>query len=434
MSVFYLLNHNDQDMRRYSANVVSSTISIFCAVLMFEAVNGFCEEKLGMDDWDAIHQFGFDFAHMVLWFTLMQCALAKTSGAMLTVEQKEDAHLELMELDMKCYATLLAHMTGFAAINAFAQLQQTEFFSSHSLVAFLVVPIAMVTMYGLQRATDTVRERIALGDGKKDEFETLWDDETEEAENEVFGLALSFTATQAIRFLVGGALPDIEGGEEKEQLLGHDLSQKMILFSFAVLFAVATFFSVYTKPEETHDHLQHLADKVVEESATLEPLLRPADKNEMGADGDAVGRLLGENLTKENRFKLLDMVGSEDVLDRLWDAISVAASMTMAWCFFFSGRWFLSGTPEILYDDTEAHSDMMMLTLLQALVLSSLSFSLIRVLDMIEDRHRSSAQSKNVEEGIEQIIKALGILVGFAWEQCFDTSVAAISSRLPNPR
>merc|ERR1712070_1370733 len=33
----------------------------------------------------------------------------------------------------------------------------------------------------------------------------------------------------------------------------------------------------------------------------------------------------------------------------------------------------------------------------------------------------------------EQIIKALGILVGFAWEQCFDTSVAAISSRLPSP-
>merc|ERR1719329_1413255 len=216
MSVFYLLNHNDQDMRRYSANVVSSTISIFCAVLMFEAVNGFCEEKLGMDDWDAIHQFGFDFAHMVLWFTLMQCALAKTSGAMLTVEQKEDAHLELMELDMKCYATLLAHMTGFAAINAFAQLQQTEIFSSYSLVSLLVVPIALVTMYLMQRVSDNIRERIALGDGREDEFETLWDEETEEAENDVMGLALSFTAVQSIRFLIGGFLPNIEGEETKE--------------------------------------------------------------------------------------------------------------------------------------------------------------------------------------------------------------------------
>merc|ERR1719329_1724228 len=116
--------------------------------------------------------------------------------------------------------------------------------------------------------------------------------------------------------------------------------------------------------------------------------------------------------------------------------MSVAASMTMAWSFFFSFRWCLSGIPNILVDDTESHSDMMMLTLLQALVLSALSFSLIRALDKIEDAHKDGENQslvKKVDEGIEQIIKALGILVGFAWEQCFDASVSAISSRLPMP-
>jgi hypothetical protein len=37
MSLFYIINHKDHDMKRYSLSVVGQTISIFCSVLAFSA-------------------------------------------------------------------------------------------------------------------------------------------------------------------------------------------------------------------------------------------------------------------------------------------------------------------------------------------------------------------------------------------------------------
>jgi len=58
------------------------------------------------------------------------------------------------------------------------------------------------------------------GAENKDEFEEMWDENAEEAENEVGGLSLSFITVQAIRFWLTisdtypiGVLPNIEGQE-----------------------------------------------------------------------------------------------------------------------------------------------------------------------------------------------------------------------------
>lgn len=107
--------------------------------------------------------------------------------------------------------------------------------------------------------------------------------------------------------------------------------------------------------------------------------------------------------------------------------------MTMAWCFFFSGIWSFAGIPNIFADDTKKHIDMMPLQLVQALASSTISFFAIRILDVMADRskqRRGLASSKLQVQGIKKIIAAIGILVGFAWEQCFDSSVSALSSRM----
>jgi len=87
MALFYLVNSPDKEFRRYSWRVVSSTISIFSAVLLFQAVNGCVEYasesyKEGMDE-EAKEDFGLviSFAHFITWFIALQFVLAIISGA-----------------------------------------------------------------------------------------------------------------------------------------------------------------------------------------------------------------------------------------------------------------------------------------------------------------------------------------------------------------
>jgi len=58
-----------------------------------------------------------------------------------------------------------------------------------------------------------------------------------------------------------------------------------------------------------------------------------------------------------------------------------------------------------------------------ALLLSAICFGFIFVLDKMMDRHMFG----DSDDDVESFITSLGILIGFAWEQCFDSAVATIS-------
>merc|ERR1712130_345913 len=62
---------------------------------------------------------------------------------------------------------------------------------------------------------DKVRDQISKADdGEEDEFEEIWDEFTDETEDDVIGLCISFLVTQALRKLFGGCLPDAERKDE----------------------------------------------------------------------------------------------------------------------------------------------------------------------------------------------------------------------------
>merc|ERR1711957_863420 len=107
-----------------------------------------------------------------------------------------------------------AHMTGFASINAWGTLQQFPWFSQTWYTALLALPAALCFQIFLQLITDKIRTMIALGDdGSMDKCEELWDEECEEAENDIMGLSLSFLLVQSFRFFVNGDLANVEGKE-----------------------------------------------------------------------------------------------------------------------------------------------------------------------------------------------------------------------------
>jgi len=119
---------------------------------------------------------------------------------------------------------LLAHLAGFASINAWGAIQQLPAFQS-PLMSFAVLPLAACGQFALQRATDYLRETVAAGDGEKDEKEKSWDRACEDAENDVMGLTLSFNLVQALRFTITSALPGQDGKEPQEILHDHTLAQ-----------------------------------------------------------------------------------------------------------------------------------------------------------------------------------------------------------------
>merc|ERR1711957_902014 len=71
---------------------------------------------------------------------------------------------------------------------------------------------------------------------------------------------------------------------------------------------------------------------------------------------------------------------------------------------------------------------------MMALELSGVACFVVIFLDKIDDFHAGSEDSQAGARAIQQIITALGILVGFSWEHCFEGSVGAVAGLTDHPR
>lgn len=376
---------------------------------MFQTVNDVVESFF-LEEASDIKKFIVNWLHMVFWFCSLQVVLAFVTGAI----GPEPANLQESEFKVKCYATLLAHVTGFASINAWGSLQQMDFFAQSYAMSFCVLPISFVGQFALQRVTDHLRLKVAmLGDGEESVYEKQWDFEVEEAENDIMGLTLSFNLTQAIRFMNSDYLPDQEGVEPMEVVSNHTAAQIWHLAAVALMFAVflgAMHFSGAAGHGEEHGHGHGEEGEESEEEASPH-----GHEPEYAAHSEAMA-LGKKNFDSAEKSEMLAGIWIQ-IKERAWEVTLLAWSMGIAWCCFYSGKMFLAQSP--------VFQDAMQLSIGLALFLSLIAFSCIRGLDMIADR----STSQNLINALKQIINSLGLLVGFAWEQCFDQSVQSIASR-----
>eukprot|EP00443_Scrippsiella_acuminata_P097589 CAMPEP_0115611142 /NCGR_PEP_ID=MMETSP0272-20121206/20379_1 /TAXON_ID=71861 /ORGANISM="Scrippsiella trochoidea, Strain CCMP3099" /LENGTH=519 /DNA_ID=CAMNT_0003046863 /DNA_START=62 /DNA_END=1621 /DNA_ORIENTATION=+ len=234
MALFELTHCYRAKMAKYTWKSISATISIFSAVLIFQGANGIVEAYIteGAPLWV---QFLVSVVHLLLWFVGLQLDLAVITGVVKVpcFDPRFD-DLEIMESRLKTFAILMGHTTGFAAINCFATFQQLV--PRNFLTTFLVAPLAWLLLYSFGRVTDSVRERVALlGDNEKTKNEEMWDEEIEETEDDVIGLAVSFCFVQSVRFLVGGTLPNPEGEEPDEVMVSHSDMQSLTLITVGCL-------------------------------------------------------------------------------------------------------------------------------------------------------------------------------------------------------
>lgn len=395
MCLYYFISYPDEDIQEIAWFTISRTISIFCAVLLFSSLNDLAETYIIApvfgEDPSSLGALLVDFCHMMFWFIVMQIVCAFMSGAAgpwkvdgdefkeFSDEKQEDL-MRAKKCNMACYAMLLAHITGFASINCFMTLQQQPFFRATWGTALLVVPIVFVFMSLIQLGTDCVREHIAhMDDDGKDEFEELWDEECEVSENDVMGLTLSFVTVSALRFMITGCLPNQEGKEEvcavEEYIYFHTTDQKVALMGLGVAFTILIFVLRLIWPD-------CLEPKAIKQ--------RPSEEQEVWK-----------------------------VLKRLFEGVYFAVCMAFSWTFFYGTQMIFAGMSAF-----EGRVEILSVTI--ALVLSLVCMTGLIPLDMLAD---SDCTGPKCDAAIRSVMSAMGLLIGFSWEQTFDESVWAISMK-----
>jgi len=280
-------------------------------------------------------------------------------------------------------------------------------FKDNPWLSFLVVPMSFIFQECMRRITDLIREWLISG-RERDAHGILWDEYAEKAEDDVMGLSLSFLMMMSFRFLICGHLGEIDGGEEIDQLGKHTTQETVLLCATALGFILLTAWSIY----------QH-------------EVMEQAEKEREKAEEEKEDRRLEKCGTEEERMTSTPtsnafIPGSQELKDRLIEALIVVGSVGYAWCAFFSAKWMLGGLS--FFEDQD---EMVLLGVCLALFISFISFPLIVVMDRLADAEWTS---DSVDKAIIQMIGAIGILVGFAWEQSFDAAVESLAGETGYPK
>jgi len=440
LGLLYLVNWGDDDIRRYTWKIISTTISIFLAVLLFQGINQIVKMFIGGlgETLVSIIQIG----QCLFYIVIMQFAIAYISGAICEGQEHgldeevwvyndglsrlngreidkeavakvrrpeamrsvivQDNGMEMpvhkmkLKLEgrvqmMKCYARLLAHMAGFAAINAGGTMQQLEWFRVNAWRSLIPTVIILTIILLVFKCLGMARDKMfkaAREQGRAGKRAKLYDAEVDEAENDVSSLSVSFLIVQSIRFAVTGILPNEEG--EEEPVVLHHYSCILALYGIGLLFACMACILVVVLAKRSGGHQEGSSDNEAEE---------------------------------------------ENFIERMTESALNGAAMTFAWSMLWGTRWVFDWAFDEA-DENKPHPSAVMQRVVIALLLSAVACASVFILDKIDDVSKEQGDGNNSEEqakAIQILVNALAILIGFSWEHSFDGGVAAVASTAATP-
>jgi hypothetical protein len=246
MAIFYLVNNSDADIRRYAWTTVGTTMAIFSAVLIY----GACHEIL-----DALTEEAYygskvivSTVHCVAWFFLTEIALLIISkwknawvdelgpGYVSPLKRSETSAI----LDMKCWGGFLGHVTAFASITVYMQVQRRLHHTIGGSGVFLIPVIAVILFVMLFFVTGRIREAVEALDGGETKSDEIWEEVAQEVENDVFSICLSFLLAECVFYL-------IEGSEYRVRHAYHSDAQISACWLGAAVFAIAMIATSYAR-------------------------------------------------------------------------------------------------------------------------------------------------------------------------------------------
>lgn len=372
MSLFYIINHPDKDIRRESLSMIGQTISIFCSVLSFSSIYSAVENYLHADS-DAAQAVASAGFCIFLFFTMQiivyVSARVRGEAALKPVHShfsNQALHMPAHVLNAKTFGALAAQMCAAAIIKGFGHLQLLAYQKEHSLyLTFAVDPAVFWGSFVVVWCIAWVRARIIRLDGIIDEAEETWIKVAEECEDEVISLSSGFHAAVVARVIITGHLPHIllHGLEH------HHHPEVISTAEVAMLWMVALACAVICI-------LLNIVFFGVLDNGINWAKLR----------SDSFGRVIR--------------------------VFTLSMGMTFAWCTCF-GTHMLAMHFSLLQEGLN-------LRLYIALFQSAASFVMLLVLDKIKDMRCAGPA---FQKALVTMMRALGASVGLAWEQAFHTCV-----------
>jgi len=398
MGIFYLVNHPDTDMRMYSWEVVSCTISIFVAVLLFHALQAVLHnfDNVVVQEWPSettmVHVLSniglfmicYIFTHMVMWRVAL-LASADKADPQACENLNGKGHLEQegrmsvdREQQMVCWSTLLAHMSSFAAIHLGGSVQHYILGVMHNqddrvmgpITCFLGVIPTWLFLFFLFRGCDVLRSHYLRLPAAV--FE-IWDEAAEDAEDDVGSLALSFLMCQSARFAICGKLAGPEGRVPEDL---HVTPEKVgMLFGVVILAGLGRVFLMW---------------------------MHSAAASARQASSDT---------------------GWGEYCHRWIFILGGIISQLFAWCLLYVIAWTTCCFLERYKMNQKGFGINTASTrAVMTLLVSITAFCAIWAIDCMSD----VAVDPVMEKALRSIIKSLGVLVGFSWEQAFAAGIEDI--------
>lgn len=185
MVVFHFASCRSLEIKLATWRVLNMTLSIFVAVLLYGTLKEFI-----------VHTF--EPSHRAMVVTTLAIFVIFFVGS----------HVVLFKLkggdptQLQAWGTILAHMCGFAAMYSFADLQILHSLEVGFWGYFLMVGAAAVIIGALSYASDRAMKRVASADGTMDEDELKWIETCEEADDDIFCLAVSFLIVLFFRYAI----------------------------------------------------------------------------------------------------------------------------------------------------------------------------------------------------------------------------------------
>lgn len=219
-TLFYLVNYNDSNIKKATWDLLSDSLSIFCAVLWYQAIDAIFDDWFEKGKESARCLIGV--AHFLLWYVGVQiyCISIKHSD-------------RFGKLSFRSGCVLGAHLSGFAAKDLFNTIMQTETFRENAGMCFVSILINSAIMAVVILVAFLVRNYLVYPRMEEEKVESCGE-QVREVENDMVSLSIGFCVSMFFRFALHGKLPT----EELDEKDYHKQWQAWVLFLLSCLCAV----------------------------------------------------------------------------------------------------------------------------------------------------------------------------------------------------